>query len=215
MPLFNDETTTENEDLVPDTPIVDEETEVIEEEKNLPEVNLIVEDGSGISDSNSYCDLDFALEYCVNHGYTSWFDMTEDEQKVYLIKGTSFVDNFYEWKGLKRTSIQSLEFPRIELIDNNKTEILGIPNNLKKAVIEAAFINASSESDNLFVTKDENGAIKRQKVDELEVEYFSDSESSLSTEDEYKTTYQVLNKLLKGLYKEREMSSVCTKAIWR
>jgi hypothetical protein len=51
MPLFNDETTTENKDLVPDTPIVDEETEVIEEEKNLPEVNLIVEDGSGISDS--------------------------------------------------------------------------------------------------------------------------------------------------------------------
>lgn len=213
MPLFDNETTTENEDLTPDTPVVEEE-QVIEEEKNLPEVNLIVEDGSGISDSNSYCDLDFALEYCVNHGYTSWIDMTEDEQKVYLIKGTSFVDNFYEWKGYKRTSVQSLEFPRNGLIDNNRTEILGIPNNLKKAVIEAAFINLSSEVDNLFVSRDENGAIKRQKVDELEVEYFGESEAT-ETEAEYKTTYQVLNKLLKGLYKEKEMSSVCTKAIWR
>lgn len=213
MPLFDNETTTENEDLTPDTPVVEEE-QVIEEEKNLPEVNLIVEDGSGISDSNSYCDLDFALEYCVNHGYTSWVDMTEDEQKVYLIKGTSFVDNFYEWKGYKRTSVQSLEFPRNGLIDNNRTEILGIPNNLKKAVIEAAFINLSSEVDNLFVSRDENGAIKRQKVDELEVEYFGESEVA-ETEAEYKTTYQVLNKLLKGLYKEKEMSSVCTKAIWR
>lgn len=213
MPLFDNETTTENEDLTPDTPVVEEE-QVIEEEKNLPEVNLIVEDGSGISDSNSYCDLDFALEYCVNHGYTSWVDMTEDEQKVYLIKGTSFVDNFYEWKGYKRTSVQSLEFPRNGLIDNNRTEILGIPNNLKKAVIEAAFINLSSEVDNLFVSRDENGAIKRQKVDELEVEYFGESETA-EAEAEYKTTYQVLNKLLKGLYKEREMSSVCTKAIWR
>lgn len=213
MPLFDNETTTENEDLTPDTPVVEEE-QVIEEEKNLPEVNLIVEDGSGISDSNSYCDLDFALEYCVNHGYTSWVDMTEDEQKVYLIKGTSFVDNFYEWKGYKRTSVQSLEFPRNGLIDNNRTEILGIPNNLKKAVIEAAFINYSSEVDNLFVSRDENGAIKRQKVDELEVEYFGESEVT-ETEAEYKTTYQVLNKLLKGLYKEKEMSSVCTKAIWR
>lgn len=213
MPLFDNETTTENEDLTPDTPVVEEE-QVIEEEKNLPEVTLIVEDGSGISDSNSYCDLDFALEYCVNHGYTSWIDMTEDEQKVYLIKGTSFVDNFYEWKGYKRTSVQSLEFPRNGLIDNNKTEILGIPNNLKKAVIEAAFINLSSEVDNLFVSRDENGAIKRQKVDELEVEYFGESEAT-ETEAEYKTTYQVLNKLLKGLYKEKEMSSVCTKAIWR
>lgn len=213
MPLFDNETTTENEGLTPDTPVVEEE-QVIEEEKNLPEVNLIVEDGSGISDSNSYCDLDFALEYCVNHGYTSWVDMTEDEQKVYLIKGTSFVDNFYEWKGYKRTSVQSLEFPRNGLIDNNRTEILGIPNNLKKAVIEAAFINLSSEVDNLFVSRDENGAIKRQKVDELEVEYFGESEAT-ETEAEYKTTYQVLNKLLKGLYKEKEMSSVCTKAIWR
>lgn len=213
MPLFDNETTTENEDLTPDTPVVEEE-QVIEEEKNLPEVNLIVEDGSGISDSNSYCDLDFALEYCVNHGYTSWIDMTEDEQKVYLIKGTSFVDNFYEWKGYKRTSVQSLEFPRNGLIDNNRTEILGIPNNLKKAVIEAAFINYSSEVDNLFVSRDENGAIKRQKVDELEVEYFGESETA-EAEAEYKTTYQVLNKLLKGLYKEKEMSSVCTKAIWR
>lgn len=213
MPLFDNETTTENEDLTPDTPVVEEE-QVIEEEKNLPEVTLIVEDGSGISDSNSYCDLDFALEYCVNHGYTSWIDMTEDEQKVYLIKGTSFVDNFYEWKGYKRTSVQSLEFPRNGLIDNNKTEILGIPNNLKKAVIEAGFINYSSEVDNLFVSRDENGAIKRQKVDELEVEYFGESEAT-ETEAEYKTTYQVLNKLLKGLYKEKEMSSVCTKAIWR
>ena len=213
MPLFDNETTTENEDLTPDIPVVEEE-QVIEEEKNLPEVNLIVEDGSGISDSNSYCDLDFALEYCVNHGYTSWVDMTEDEQKVYLIKGTSFVDNFYEWKGYKRTSVQSLEFPRNGLIDNNRTEVLGIPNNLKKAVIEAAFINLSSEVDNLFVSRDENGAIKRQKVDELEVEYFGESEDS-EAEAEYKTTYQVLNKLLKGLYKEKEMSSVCTKAIWR
>lgn len=213
MPLFDNETTTENEDLTPDTPVVEEE-QVIEEEKNLPEVTLIVEDGSGISDSNSYCDLDFALEYCVNHGYTSWIDMTEDEQKVYLIKGTSFVDNFYEWKGYKRTSVQSLEFPRNGLIDNNRTEILGIPNNLKKAVIEAAFINLSSEVDNLFVSRDENGAIKRQKVDELEVEYFGESETA-EAEAEYKTTYQVLNKLLKGLYKEREISSVCTKAIWR
>lgn len=213
MPLFDNETTTENENLTPDTPVVEEE-QVIEEEKNLPEVNLIVEDGSGISDSNSYCDLDFALEYCVNHGYTSWIDMTEDEQKVYLIKGTSFVDNFYEWKGYKRTSVQSLEFPRNGLIDNNRTEILGIPNNLKKAVIEAAFINLSSEVDNLFVSRDENGAIKRQKVDELEVEYFGESETA-EAEAEYKTTYQVLNKLLKGLYKEKEMSSVCTKAIWR
>lgn len=213
MPLFDNEATTENEDLTPDTPVVEEE-QVIEEEKNLPEVNLIVEDGSGISDSNSYCDLDFALEYCVNHGYTSWVDMTEDEQKVYLIKGTSFVDNFYEWKGYKRTSVQSLEFPRNGLIDNNRTEILGIPNNLKKAVIEAAFINLSSEVDNLFVSRDENGAIKRQKVDELEVEYFGESETA-EAEAEYKTTYQVLNKLLKGLYKEKEMSSVCTKAIWR
>ena len=184
---------------------------------NLPDVNLIVEDGSGLPNANSYCDLDYALEYCTNKGYTSWLSLSEAEQKVFIIRGTEFVDNFYMWKGRKGKGSQALSFPRLDLYDDDRYLVNGIPDKLKKACLEAAFLNSTSGADTLFTTKDENGAIKRQKVDSLEVEYFSNqqSETNLNAVD-YTTIYDILNKLLKGLYKEKgDGGSVCTRAIWR
>ena len=184
---------------------------------NLPDVNLIVEDGSGLPNANSYCDLDYALEYCTNKGYTSWLSLSEAEQKVFIIRGTEFVDNLYMWKGRRGKGSQALSFPRLDLYDDDRYLINGIPDKLKRACLEAAFLNSTSGADTLFTTKDENGAIKRQKVDSLEVEYFSNqqSETNLNAVD-YTTIYDILNKLLKGLYKEKgDGGSVCTRAIWR
>lgn len=184
---------------------------------NLPDVNLIVEDGSGLPNANSYCDLDYALEYCTNKGYTSWQSLSETEQKVFIIRGTEFIDNFYNWRGRKGKGSQALSFPRFDLYDDDNYLINGIPDKLKKACLEAAFLNSSTDASTLFSTKDENGAIKRQKVDSLEVEYFNNqqNETNLSAVD-YTTIYDILNKLLKGLYKEKEETgSVCTRAIWR
>lgn len=184
---------------------------------NLPDVNLIVEDGSGLPNANSYCDLDYALEYCTNKGYTSWLSLSETEQKVFIIRGTEFVDNFYMWKGRKGKGSQALSFPRLDLYDDDRYLINGIPDKLKRACLEAAFLNSTSGADTLFTTKDENGAIKRQKVDSLEVEYFNNQQNETNMEAvDYTTIYDILNKLLKGLYKEKgDGGSVCTRAIWR
>lgn len=184
---------------------------------NLPDVNLIVEDGSGLPNANSYCDLDYALEYCTNKGYTSWLSLSEAEQKVFIIRGTEFVDNFYMWKGRKGKGSQALSFPRLDLYDDDRYLINGIPDKLKRACLEAAFLNSTSGADTLFTTKDENGAIKRQKVDSLEVEYFNNQQNETNMEAvDYTTIYDILNKLLKGLYKEKgDGGSVCTRAIWR
>lgn len=216
MPLgSNTNTTTE-----PQTTTVETVEEVVTEEvvnDNLPDVNLIVEDGTGLPNANSYCDLDYALEYCTMKGYTSWQTLSETEQKVFIIRGTEFIDNFYNWRGRKGKGSQALSFPRLDLYDDDQYLINGIPEKLKKACLEAAFLNSTSGADTLFTTKDENGAIKRQKVDSLEVEYFSNqqNETNQNTVD-YTTIYDILNKLLKGLYKEKgDGGSVCTRAIWR
>lgn len=184
---------------------------------NLPDVNLIVEDGSGLPNANSYCDLDFALEYCTNKGYTGWLSLSETEQKVFIIRGTEFVDNFYNWRGRKGKGSQALSFPRLDLYDDDCYIVNGIPDKLKKACLEAAFLNSTSGTDTLFSTKDENGAIKRQKVDTLEVEYFGQTQSESTADSvDYTSIYDILNKLLKGLYKEKgDNGSVCTRAIWR
>jgi len=217
MPLGSNTNTTAESQITATAETVEE---VVTEEvanDNLPDVNLIVENGSGLPNANSYCDLDYALEYCTMKGYTSWQSLSETEQKVFIIRGTEFVDNFYNWRGRKGCGSQALSFPRIDLYDDDQYLIHGIPEKLKKACIEAAFLNSTSGADTLFTTKDENGAVKRQKVDTLEVEYFSNqqNETNLNNVD-YTSIYDILNKLLKGLYMEKGATgSVCTRAIWR
>lgn len=211
MPLFNGNT---NTDITTQDEESTEEIVTVEEEPNLPDVALIVEDGSGVSDSNVYSDLDYAVEYCVMKGYDTFISLSEDEQKVALIRGTDFVDNFFHWKGVSlKGQYQSMSFPRERIYDDRGYEIKGIPDKLKKACIEAAYLNASSGSDTLYNTTDVNGEVKRQRVDTLEVEYFQ-SQKTTSSQVDYTSIYDVLNKLLKGLYKEKsDASKVCTRAI--
>lgn len=218
MALFgNDDTKSPTDDISPIISKDTEDTSISKEDENIPSIELIVENGIGIENANSYVDLDFALEYCTMKGYSNWKNLSEDEQKIFLIRGTDFVDNFFIWKGFKRFKTQSLSFPREELYDLDGYKVDSIPINLKKACIEASWLNAESGADTLFSTKDENGNIKRQKVDSLEVEYFSKSESSSDSkynEPDYTSIYDILNKLLKGLYKTSDsVSKVCTRVI--
>ena len=218
MPLGGNTSTTQTtSQTVETTTQVVEETVSENVVQNIPDISFVVEDGTGLPNANSYCDLDYALEYCVSKGYTNWLTLTEDMQKIYIIRGTEFVDNFYNWKGRRGSQSQSMAFPRLDLFDEDHYEVRGVPDKLKKACIEAAFLNSSSGSDTLFTTKDENGAIKRQKVDSLEVEYFSNQQNETNVNAvDYTTIYDILNKLLKGLYKEKgDGGSVCTRAVWR
>lgn len=218
MPLGGNTSTTEQttSSQTAETTSVVEEVAEEEEVLNIPDITLVVENGMGLPNANSYCDLDFAIEYCTMKGYTNWLKLTENQQKIFIIRGTEFVDNFYTWKGIRKRQSQSMAFPRDNIYDDDKYPVEGIPEKLKKACIEAAFLNASSSANTLFSTKDENGKVKKQKVDTLEVEYFNAEQSGLSAADvDYKTIYDILNKLLKGLYKtEDDANHVCTRAIW-
>lgn len=216
MPIFNNTDDTQNNTNT--EPTVEQTVEpVVEEEQNLPSIELIIEDGSGVPNANAYCDLDYALEYCTMKGYTDWQKLTDDEQKIFIIRGTEFVNNYYTWKGVRRFLNQDMAFPRDDLYDLDHYRVVGVPEVLKKACLEAAWLNATSGSDTLFINKDANGKVKRQKVDTLEVEYFNDessSSSSSSTEVDYTSIYDVLNKMLKGLYKTGNAGRVCTRAVY-
>lgn len=218
MPLGGNTSTTEQTtpSQTAETTSVVEEVAEEEEVLNIPDITLVVENGTGLPDANSYCDLDYAVEYCTMKGYTDWLKLSENQQKIFIIRGTEFVDNFYTWKGIRHRQSQSMAFPRDNIYDDDRYPVDGIPDKLKKACIEAAFLNASSSANTLFSTKDENGKVKKQKVDTLEVEYFNAEQSGLSAADvDYKTIYDILNKLLKGLYKTGDDANhVCTRAIW-
>lgn len=177
------------------------------EEKEIP---LIVEDGSCVPNANCYVSLEWADEYMINSGKTSWSELSENQKKSYLINATNYIDSTYSklgWKGKKKFHRQqSLCFPRVELYDKDGYEVEGIPVELMKAVCEAGFISTTTS---LFSVKDASGTIKSKKVDVLEVEYYSEKDSS----GNYISRFTVLDYLLADFYKTKESRHRCKKAV--
>lgn len=179
-------------------------------ENEESKVILITEDGSCVPNANCYVTLAYADTYMRNTGRTAWAAKTEDERKAYLINATKYIDRTYSkvgWKGVKKFHRkQPLCFPRVELFDKDGDEVLGIPDELKQAVCEAGFIATTTS---LFTTKDASGTIKKQKVDVLEVEYYSESDSSGG----YISRFTVLDSLLSDFYKTKNGGSRILRAI--
>lgn len=185
---------------------------------DLPEtiyqINLIIENGSCVESANSYVSLEYADAYAVNRNYTTWINQTEYVKKSAIIKAMDYVDNIFDWRGSKMYKDQSLAFPRKDIIDDDGFNRSGeIPEKLKKAICEAAFYVYKQFS--LYVTKDTNGVLKkdRKKTDvvEIEKEYFSSDEVKI----DYTSAYESLDNLLKGLFNQKGSgSSVNVKAIW-
>lgn len=182
--------------------------DVVETEEK--EISLIVEDGSCVSNANCYVSLDFADEYMRSTGHSEWAGLSDNAKKSYLINATNYIDRTYGkvgWKGIKKYHRnQSLCFPRVELYDKDGFEVTGIPIELKKAVCEAGFISINTS---LFSVKDASGTIKSQKVDVLEIEYYSEKDSS----GEYISRFTVLDYLLADFYKTKNDRSRVKRAI--
>lgn len=175
-------------------------------------VVLIVEDGSCVPSANCYVSLEYADAYMRNTGRADWAEKSEDERKSYLINATKYIDRTYSqlgWKGKKKYHRrQCLCFPRVELFDKDGDEVLDIPEELKQAVCEAGYINTTVTS--LFDVKDASGTVKKQKVDVLEVEYYSQADSASGT---YISRFTILDSLLTGFYKTKESYCRIKKAV--
>lgn len=93
---------------------------------------LIVEDGTGLSDANSYVSVAYADAYFLARNVTSWASLTIKE--ALLIQATDYMEAVYSesWKGAVLLDTQSLSFPRI--IDDATV----YPDRLLKAVCELA-----------------------------------------------------------------------------
>lgn len=174
-----------------------------------PLVNLVIEDGRGKVDSNSYASLEYADAYHRSFGRTSWAELDEDTRRSRLVIATRYIDGTYPWKGTRKYRDQRLAFPRVEVYDHDGFAVEGIPESLVMAVCEAAFLAMSGNS--LFLTRDANGQVKREAVENaVEVEYYQREESG-----EYVSIYSVLDALLRGLYRTASTrQKINTRARW-
>lgn len=153
---------------------------------------FVVEDGSVVANANSLTSLAFATDYHTDRGHVAWNNLDSAIQQACLIKATDYCQKRYSrrWKGVKVTFLQSLDWPRMNVWDNQRLLLATsntIPLKLQQAVCEYAF-RASligelapdpipmvprqdlTVAEPVFPTTFEGGAVKRslKKVDVIE-----------------------------------------------
>lgn len=175
-------------DDTPDTP---------EEEPSDESSLIIVEDGTCIPNANSYITLKEAIAYQTSMNRADWLELDKEKQIASILRGCLYVDSVFNWKGRRKYETQEMAFPRVMLVDLDGFEVKGIPNVLKKAVLEAAYFKSLEEEEE---TTTDAGPTKREKVDVVEVEYFENKSSSEEGGEDTTSKYRVLNRLLRGLY---------------
>lgn len=151
--------------------------------------DLIVEDGTGLSNSDSFISLADATIYMSNMGYTDWASMDEDSQNAQLRRASLFLAT-YSFIGLElKPETQALCFPRyIPLPNQSKPNSTTIPQAVKNAQCELAMIDDLGSAT--------NGTIEKMtKVDVIEIEY--DTTYAAPT-DNYPMVESILRKLLTG-----------------
>ena len=133
---------------------------------------LVVEDGTGLSNANSYISVAEADTYHSNRGNTEWAAATNEEKEQALILATQYLDGRYrkKWKGVKSSVSQALSWPRISVYDEDGYSLDGtIPSRLTYATAEAAL--AKIKGTDLTPELDRGGQVRRERVGSLETEY--------------------------------------------
>ena len=171
---------------------------------------MIVENGTGLPNADSYVSIEFADSYFSARGVSEWETLTQTKKEQALIKGTDFIDSIYQWYGQKATTIQSLRFPRVNLRDYEGQEVVGVPNCLKQAVCDASLLSANGTE--LFQTKNENGDVVSETITTLSFTYSKSDKSEKTTQT---TLYDSINTKLRGLFKESSQNKVVSSRVAR
>jgi hypothetical protein len=157
-------------------------------------MSLVIEDGSGLPDANSYIPVSYVSAYLLGEQLKAWEALSEPEQESAIIKATRAVDALYDWLGTRKTLEQGLSWPRVG-IEYEGFEIEGIPAAVKKATAEA--VGLVLDGAKLF-SDEADVEIASERVDVISVAY----RTRQTGEKKEATPFEVLNRLLRGLYRE-------------
>ena len=128
-----------------------------------------VEDGTIVSEANSYITLVDARAYASDRGLALPTDDTECEQA--LVRAADYIDGVYASQLQGRTvgAAQELEWPRYQVsVDGRALASDEIPSQIQQAQVQAAIsLTAGVELE----PAGSSSPIKREKVGSLETEY--------------------------------------------
>jgi hypothetical protein len=157
---------------------------------------FVVEDGTGLSNSNSFCDVAFYRTYLGDMGDTTATAKTDSDIQFALVKGTAYITETYRtaFSGRKAFRTQALPFPRYGAQeDSYRVEPNVIPLNLKKATCEAA--KRSFTNDLFKDVKPGDSSVIEKSIGPITKRWAPGAYQSM-------VIYPVIEKLLAGLLNE-------------
>ena len=162
---------------------------------------LIVEDGTGLSNADSYASLAEANLYHANHGNVDWSDIDATTKEQLLRKATDYMVAQYrlQYAGYRRYSTQSLDWPRlyVPLIDSLSANVFPqyVDFDIVPTIVKNACAELALKSYTAILMQDLTQGIIREKVDVIEVEYDKFSPQQ--------TRYEQIDAMLSVFFKQQ------------
>lgn len=127
---------------------------------------LIIEDGTGKADADSYATAAELVDYGTRYGVT--VPDTEEEQEA-LLRQAAVQMNVMKWKGHRANADQALAWPRSNVwIDGQLQPNSYIPSRIQYGQMALA---AEIHDNQVNPPDQRQGPVTKEKVDALEVEY--------------------------------------------
>ena len=143
-------------------------------------MSLIVEDGTGLPNSESYISASSADDYHTKRGNAAWAALDAAAKEAFLRRGTEYIDAVYTFKGHRLTDAQALAWPR---------DVEGVPLAVQRATAELALRAINGD-----LMPDAGPQVKSETVGPISVTYM-DGASSF-------TSFSAVNSILASLLDE-------------
>lgn len=157
-------------------------------------VTIIVEDGSGVPNANSYIDVKFATDYLEARGIKV---PTEDKLIPNLINAIDFMESLNRYKGKRTFPNQELQFPRSGLASDG-VEIQGntIPKDIKTA--QAQLVADTVVSGKPLLSTKTTYALKKRVLGPLTMEYATGQSAVVEGADPHPRFWSLIRDYLRG-----------------
>lgn len=145
---------------------------------------LIVEDGTGLANAESYVSVAFADDYHERYGNADWAALGTDQKEIALRKATQYLDSEYSFIGDRKTTTQALEWPRLNganwYVFSTSDYVYNWPSlPLQQACCELALRYGDGSTP---LMPDETRGIKSERVGPIAVEYTDASQNTQFTQ---------------------------------
>lgn len=134
-------------------------------------MTLIVEDGTGKVDAESYISVEDADAYFTARGVTAWTGATAVKEAA-LRKATDHMRQRYRarWQGMRRSSTQALDWPRANVyVDGYLVAVDSLPDDIANACAELALRSLAGD---LSPDLARGGGIQSESVGPISASYF-------------------------------------------